>query len=143
MDASPLTNERIVKLAFAFREAKVVLSAVELEVFTVLAEGPLDLEALRNRIGIDQRGARDFFDALVAIGMLERHNDGRYANTPESDFYLDHRKPTYVGAELDHVNAQLFPRWNSLTPALRTGSAQSGAGAAGNYPAVLFRPGHS
>ena len=49
MDASPLTHERIVKLAFAFREAKVVLSAVELEVFTVLAEGPLDLEALRNR----------------------------------------------------------------------------------------------
>ena len=84
MQTSALTNERIVKLAFAFREAKVVLSAVELEVFTVLAEGPLDLESLRNRVGINQRGARDFFDALVAIGMLERHKNGRYANTPDA-----------------------------------------------------------
>jgi hypothetical protein len=140
MHTSAPSNERIVKLAFAFREAKVVLSAVELKVFTVLAEGPLDLETLRNRTGIDQRGARDFFDALVAIGMLERHKNGCYANTPESDFYLDHRKPTYVGAELDHVNAQLYPRWNSLTPALRTGSAQSGAGAAGNYPSFYSDP---
>ena len=140
MDASPLTPDRIVKLAFAFRESKVVLSAVELKVFTVLAEGPLDLEALRDRTGIDQRGARDFFDALVAIGMLERHNDGRYANTPEGDLYLDHRKPTYVGAELDHVNAQLYPRWSSLTPALRTGKAQTGAGAAGNYPSFYSDP---
>jgi hypothetical protein len=140
MQTSALTNERIVKLAFAFREAKVVLSAVELKVFTVLADGPLDLEALRSRLGIDSRGARDFFDALVAIGMLERHNDGRYANTPESDFYLDHRKPTYVGAELDHANAQLYLRWSSLTPALRTGRAQSGAGVAGNYPSVYSDP---
>ena len=40
MNASARTTDRIVKLAFAFREAKVVLSAVELDVFTVLAEGP-------------------------------------------------------------------------------------------------------
>jgi len=137
---SALTNERIVKLAFAFREAKVVLSAVELGLFTVLAEGPLELEPLRNRLGIDQRGARDFFDALVALGMLERYKNGQYANTPECDLYLDCRKPTYLGAELDHVNAQLYPRWNSLTPALRTGSAQSGAGAAGNYPSFYSDP---
>jgi O-methyltransferase domain/Dimerisation domain len=140
MDTSALTSEPIVKLAFAFREAKVVLSAVELGVFTVLAEEPLDLEALRNRLGIDQRGARDFFDALVALGMLERHKNGQYANTPESDFYLDCRKPTYVGAELDHVNTQLYPRWSLLTPALRTGSAQSGAGTAGNYPSFYSDP---
>jgi len=140
MDIPALTSDRIVKLAFAFREAKVVLSAVELQVFTILTEGPLDLETLRNRIGIDQRGARDFFDALVALGLLERDKDGRYANTPETDLYLDHRKPSYIGAELDHVNTQLYARWNSLTPALRTGRAQSGAGVAGNYPAFYSDP---
>jgi len=140
MDIPALTSDRIVKLAFAFREAKVVLSAVELQVFTILTEGPLDLETLRNRIGIDQRGARDFFDALVALGLLERDKDGRYANTPETDLDLDHRKPSYIGAELDHVNTQLYARWNSLTPALRTGRAQSGAGVAGNYPAFYSDP---
>ena len=140
MNASARTTDRIVKLAFAFREAKVVLSAVELDVFTVLAEGPLDLEELRRRLAIDRRGARDFFDALVALGLLERYENGRYANTPDSDLYLDRRKPTYIGGEFNHVNTQLYGRWSSLTAALRTGQAQSGAGAAGNYPAFYSDP---
>ena len=37
--------------------------------------GPLDAEELRERLGLHPRGARDFFDALVALGMLE-HNEG-------------------------------------------------------------------
>jgi O-methyltransferase domain/Dimerisation domain len=131
----PSPCERIVKLGYAFRESKALLSAVELDVFTALAEGPLDLNTLRNRIGIDQRGARDFFDALVALRLLERDRAGRYSNTPESALYLDCRQPTYVGGELEFLNAELFGCWNSLTSALKTGKPQSGAGAAGMYPA--------
>ena len=110
------------------------MSAVELDVFTTLANEPLDLDALRHKIGVDQRGARDFFDALVAIGLLDRDDTGRYANTPEAAMYLDRRKPTYAGGELEFL-AQLYAHWNSLTAALRTGYPQSGAGAAGMYPA--------
>lgn len=134
MDMFSVTPDRIVKLGYAHRESKVLLSAVELGVFTALAEGPLGLDALRNKIGVDQRGARDFFDALLAIGLLARDDAGRYANTPETAIYLDRRKPTYVGGELEFL-AQLYAHWNSLTPALRTGHPQSGAGAAGMYPA--------
>jgi hypothetical protein len=72
----------IVQLSRAFMGAKTLLSAVDLGVFTALAEGSLDLETLRERTGIDQRGACDFFDALVALWLLEREG-GRYANTPE------------------------------------------------------------
>src|SRR5262249_7364460 len=129
------TADHIKKLAFAFREAKLVLSAVELELFTVLAEGPLALEELRERIAINARGARDFFDALVAVGLLQRSQNDLYANTPDSDLYLDRRKDTYIGAELDHANTQLYGRWTSLTSGLRTGQPQTGAGATGNYPA--------
>ncbi|HEY7297903.1 MAG TPA: methyltransferase [Xanthobacteraceae bacterium] len=135
MDSSARSADPIIRIAFAFRDAKVLLSAVELDVFTVLADGPLALEELRRQIAIDRRGARDFFDALVALGVLDRDKDGRYRNSPESSFFLDRRKPTYIGAELVHVNAQLYPRWGSLTSVLRTGQAQTGAGAAGNYPA--------
>ena len=42
---------------------------------------------------------RDFFDALVALGMLERE-DGRYANTPATELFLDRAKPSYVGGML-------------------------------------------
>ena len=96
-----VTPDRIMELGHAFRGSKALLSAVELGVFTVLADGPLDLEALRNRVGVNDRGARDFLDALVALGMLVRHQDGRYTNSPETDFYLDRNKPTYVGGLLE------------------------------------------
>ena len=59
------TLEGILELGYAFRGAKALMSAVELGVFTALAEGPLDGGALRQRLGLAERGARDFFDALV------------------------------------------------------------------------------
>jgi hypothetical protein len=98
--------DRITKIAHAFRAAKTLLSAVELGVFTVLADAPLDHETLGERLGIDKRGARDFFDALVALGLLERDDHDRYANMAETDLYLDRRKPTYIGGELEHFNSR-------------------------------------
>jgi O-methyltransferase domain/Dimerisation domain len=136
MESPVVTPDRIVKLGLAFRAAKALLSAVELDVFTALAEGPLGLDPLRTRLGIDQRGARDFFDALVALGMLERDQRGRYGNTPETDLYLDRQKPTYIGGELVHFSTYVYPHWDLLTPALRTGEPQSGTRATGHYSAL-------
>src|SRR5712691_9918338 len=136
MEAGGVMPERIVQLGLAFRGAKTLLSAAELGVFTALARGPLDLDTLRKQIGIDERGARDFFDALVALGMLERDDHGRYGNTPETALYLDRQKPTYIGGELEHFNAYVYPHWNLLTPALRTGKPQSGTRATGHYSAL-------
>ena len=60
---------RIVSTAYLFRQSKVLFVATELDVFGILAEGPLDLEILKARSGVHPRGARDFFDALVALGL--------------------------------------------------------------------------
>jgi hypothetical protein len=135
-----VTPDSIVHLGFAFRGAKVLLSAAELDVFTILAEGPLDLESLRERVGINQRGARDFLDALVALRMLERLEDGRYGNTPESDRYLDRCKPTYIGGMLERLNAREYGIWASMTTALRTGEPQTGKVATGGYAALYADP---
>ncbi len=101
MKRSAGTPDRIVKLGYGFREAKALLSAIELGVFTTLAKGPLELDALTKRVGINERGARDFFDALVSLQMLDRDEAGRYANTPETDLYLDRQKSTYT---LEHAH---------------------------------------
>jgi O-methyltransferase domain/Dimerisation domain len=127
--------DRIITLGHAFRGAKALLSATELGVFTALTERPLDCEQLRTKLGIAERGARDFFDALVALGMLERGNSGRYTNTPATGLYLDRSKPTYIGGELEHYSRYVFPHWSALTAALKTGEPQSGARATGHYPA--------
>ena len=79
---------------------------------------------LSARLGLHARSARDFLDALVALGFLQRTGDS-YANTPETDLFLDRRKPSYVGGILEMANQRLYPFWGHLTEALRTGQPQN------------------
>ncbi len=123
-EAPALTPERIISTALGFWPAKTLLSAIELGLFTELAKGPLALEELRDRLGVHERSARDFFDALTALGMLQREGSV-YSNTPETDLFLDRAKPSYAGGLLEMANARLYPFWGSLTEALRTGRPQS------------------
>lgn len=111
-------------LGLGFWGAKTLLSAVELGVFTQLAKGPLDLESLARQLGLHQRGARDFLDALVALGLLER-NGGAYSNAPDANYFLDRAKPSYIGGFFEMANARLYPFWGSLTEALQTGKPQN------------------
>jgi hypothetical protein len=66
------TPERILQLGTGFFASRTVLSATELGVFTELDAGPLDGETLRARLKLHPRGSQDFFDALVALGLLKR-----------------------------------------------------------------------
>jgi hypothetical protein len=125
--------ERIMQLGLGFWGSKALLSAVELGVFTELAQGPQPGEELRRRLGLHPRGARDFFDTLVALGMLEREGDV-YRNTPETDLFLDRAKPSYVGGLLEMANARLYPFWGHLTEALQTGQPQNEAKNGGPDP---------
>lgn len=93
-------------------------------VFTELAHGPEGFDALSGRLGLHARSARDFLDALVALGFLARTGD-RYANTPDTDAFLDRKKPSYVGGILEMANHRLYPFWGHLTEALRTGQPQN------------------
>jgi O-methyltransferase/methyltransferase family protein len=114
--------DRLFEIGSAYRQAKVLLSAVELGVFSTLATGPLDATDLANHIQAHSRAARDFFDALVAMGLLTRDGKGQYCNTEESDRYLDQAKPTYLGASFDQYNRREYQLWESLTQALQTGN---------------------
>lgn len=121
MSSSP---DSIVQLGFGFFASKTFLSAVELGLFTELARAPLDYETLRQRLQLHPRAARDFFDALVALGWLERDN-GIYANTPAVSLYLDRDKPSYLGGIFEMASLRLYRYWASLTEALRTGRPQN------------------
>jgi hypothetical protein len=123
MSSQP-TPEKILQTGLAFWPAKTLLSAVEIGVFTELANGSQGFDALRERLGLHSRSARDFLDALVALGFLTRTDD-RYANTIETDLFLDRNKPSYVGGILEMANHRLYPFWNHLTDALRTGQPQN------------------
>jgi hypothetical protein len=119
-----LTPDHILLTGFAFWSSKTLLSAVELELFTHLAQAPAGLEALQSRLALHPRAARDFLDALTALGFLQRI-DGVYHNTPETALFLDKAKPSYMGGILEMANHRLYPFWGSLTTALRSGEAQN------------------
>ena len=69
-----ITPDGIMQLGLGFWGSKTLLSAIELGVFTELAAAPLSADELISRLKLHQRGASDFFDALVALGMLERED---------------------------------------------------------------------
>ena len=124
--AVEVTPANIMKLGLAFWGSKTLLSAVELDVFTELAKAPSDLVTLTKNLKLHERASRDFFDSLVALGLLQR-KDGVYSNTPETDKFLDAAKPSYIGGFLIMTSMRLYPTWGNLTEALRSGKPQSEA----------------
>ena len=119
-----LNPDKIMQTGLGFWASKTLMSAIEMDLFTELSRGSQPYEALTARLGLHPRSARDFLDALVALGFLQR-SDGRYSNTPETDLFLDRRKPSYIGGLLEMANQRLYPFWGHLTEALRTGLPQN------------------
>ncbi|MEV5341645.1 methyltransferase [Streptomyces sp. NPDC052676] len=115
--------EGLIRLGTAFCDAKILLSALELDVFSTLAAKPLTLPELSDAVGLHPRGARDFVTALVTLGLLEADGD-RYRNSPSADRFLDRGKASYAGGFLERANNMLYPAWTNLTAALRTGEPQ-------------------
>jgi hypothetical protein len=114
---------RILSIGTGYWASRTLLSALELDLFTQLGSGAQDLAALTGALGLHPRGARDFLDALVALGLLTREGD-RYANTRESRMFLDRTKPLFVGGSFAMAGPRLWGAWGRLTEALRTGKPQ-------------------
>jgi hypothetical protein len=140
-DGTAITPESIMQLGLGFFGSKTLLSAIELGLFTALAKGPLSAAELTARLKLHSRSARDFFDALVALGMLEREGD-LYRNTAATDMFLDSSKLSYLGGLLEMANERLYPFWGSLTEGLRTGLPQNEmkTGGAGLFEAIYGDP---
>lgn len=125
---SEATPDRIIQTGLGFWASKSLLSAVELGLFTTLADKAMTGEELNAALGLNVRANPDFFDTLLALGFLERDGDGpdaRYRNTRETAAFLDRNKASYVGGILEMANARLYRFWGDLTEALKTGKPQN------------------
>ncbi|MBZ0167243.1 MAG: methyltransferase, partial [Candidatus Omnitrophica bacterium] len=130
MTAEPntVTPKSILDVGFGFWGSKVLLTAVEMEVFTVLADKAMTGADLGETLKIHPRGVRDFFDTLVSLGFLRRDGCGptaTYRNTRETATYLDKKKPQYIGGMLEMCSQRLYKFWHDLPEALRTGKPQN------------------
>jgi hypothetical protein len=137
LDGANVTPDAIMQLGLGFTASKTLLSAVELGLFTAVADGPLGAEEIRARLGLHPRSLHDFLDALVALGMLEKHH-GLYSNTQATALFLDRTKPTYMGGILEMANARLYPFWANLTDGLKTGEPQNEAKTGGDLFEAIY-----
>jgi predicted O-methyltransferase YrrM len=116
------------EVGMAFWPAKVLLSAIELRLFTELGSASMTGAELQTALQLHPRANPDFFDTLVALRFLEREGDGsdaRYRNTTETAMYLDRHSPQFMGGFLEMANARLYRFWGDLTEGLRTGNPQN------------------
>lgn len=123
-----LDPSHIMQTATAFWASKVLLTAVELNLFTTLGDKSMTSAELGKALELHPRGTYDFFDALVALKFLDRDGDGihgKYKNTPETAAFLIQESPTYIGGLPQMLNSRLFGFWNNLGTALKTGQPQN------------------
>lgn len=118
----------IMQTSTAFWASKVLLTAVEFDLFTVLDDKAMTAEDLGESLGIHPRGTYDFLDALLASGFLEREGKGpkaHYKNTANTNAFLNKNSEMYIGGMPEMLNNRLFGFWNNLGDALKTGQPQN------------------
>jgi hypothetical protein len=104
----------------AFQESRVILTALELNVFTAVGRGAEAAEVAA-RVAADPRATEMLLNALVAMGLLFKL-DARFKNTPDGERYFVDGSGTSAREGLMHT-AHLWPRWSTLTECVRTGTA--------------------
>ncbi len=107
------TPESLSALARGFMEARVFLTAAELDLFTLLADGPLSLDEAAAARGADRRALAILLDALTAMGLLEK-TDGRFTTPPSlAPLLSSSGERSLLPLALHSVN--LWDRWSRLT----------------------------
>jgi predicted O-methyltransferase YrrM len=107
------------QLALAYRSSAVLFAAVELGVFTAVADMPATAATVARSCGADSERLRYLLDACVAEGLLAREGDA-YSNTPVTDAFLVRGRPAYSANGLKYAQ-DLYPAWNRLSDLMRTG----------------------
>jgi len=138
------TPENIMKIGTGFWASKILLSAVKFQMFTTLAEKKtMSAIELKSHLGFKctDRNVYDYLDALSSFGFLNREGlleTAKYSNSIDSDFFLDKKKPSYIGGMLEMLNNRLYDFWGNLEEGLQTGLPQNEAKNGGNLFETLY-----
>ncbi|HSE31607.1 MAG TPA: class I SAM-dependent methyltransferase [Pyrinomonadaceae bacterium] len=105
----------------AHQRTEALKAAVELEIFTAIAEGNQTAAEIAKRVSANERGVRILCDNLCIMGFLTKNGD-QYQLTPDSAFFLDKRSPAYIGGATEFLlSPMLTAGFESLTEAVRKG----------------------
>ncbi len=128
---------KVMQLGMGFCGAQVLLTANDLGLFDILAEGPASGTELRDRLRLSSRSAGHFLQALVRLGMIEVA-DGEYRNSELAGQHLVRGRPAYMGGFLTRARRVLYPAWGRLGDMLRTGEPQADSHSGGDLFGSLY-----
>jgi ubiquinone/menaquinone biosynthesis C-methylase UbiE len=121
------TREKILKLGSAFWANKILLTAAELNLFSKLSRGPKTVDDLCRLEGWSERGLTILLDALAALGMLSKKDDGSYGTMKSVENWLADDGDDTVMPMLLHM-AHLWKSWSDLPEIVRGEKVLYGAG---------------
>lgn len=115
------TPQLIFQTLNAYQRTEALKAAIELDLFTAIAEGKTSPSAIAERTRASERGVRILSDFLCVMGLLTK--DGQtYRLTPDSALFLDKRSPAYMGGATEFLLAPgLKEGFSSLAEAVRKG----------------------
>jgi 2-polyprenyl-3-methyl-5-hydroxy-6-metoxy-1,4-benzoquinol methylase len=125
MSSAPQTQAPSPAIIFETLNAHVRTSAlrgaIELDLFTAIAEGNTSLQAIAKRIHASEKGTRVLCDFLTIGGLLTKQNH-HYGLTPDSAAFLNRHSPAYLGTVARFLgNPLLTANFNDLAAVVRKG----------------------
>lgn len=129
-DESGALPDDLYEMIRGFMPSRAVLTALELDIFSVLGEGASAME-VAGKIHADPRATEMLLNVLVSLKLLGKNN-GRFTNTPVSGRYFVEGSRDNARPALLHT-ANLWQRWSTLTTAVQAGAAVESDGRDGGW----------
>jgi len=124
----PPTPERFVNAMNAYQQTEGIKAAIELEIFTAIAEGNSTAATIAKRCKGVERGVRILCDFLTIHGFLTKQG-AAYSLPEDSALFLDRHSPAYVGSAIEFLlTPRLLECHAHLTEAVRRGGTALGEG---------------
>lgn len=114
--------EHLFNTVFAYQQSAIIKGAIELDVFSPIAEGLITASALAKKCQASERGIRILCDHLTVLGFLTK-TDGQYGLTPDAALFLDRRSPAYIGGVVEFLQSpMLLEAFSDIAATVRKGT---------------------
>ena len=121
-----VTPERIFETLNAYQKTAALKTAIELDVFSAIADGATTQASIARRCQSSERGIRILCDYLVVNGFLLK-NGQEYALADDSAVFLNRRSPAYLGEAAKFLALpEMINLYQDLTAIVRAGTSLKG-----------------
>ena len=121
--------DSLAALMRGFQASRILLTGVELNVFSALEPDGATAASVAERLGCDARATAALLNALTALKLLAKHGDV-FRNTPDAARYLADGSPEGERIASMHT-VNLWESWSTLTECVREGTSVSRRDGAG------------